>query len=294
MLYRWLRFTALACGIAYGQQREFEVASVKYVGPWDDEKSMSQRGGPGTSDPTHIFCENIGLLTLLSRAYGLSFEQISGPKWLDSVQYTIIANLPPGTTKDDLPKMWQRLLEERFHLAVHHVPKDFPVYELVVAKNGPKLKASAGDPGKRVPGSLPTHGEDGFPVLPPGSRHAFFQPMENGVHITRETFRDYSMQELVQELAWPLGAPSSWDHVISVGRIVDKTGLTGKYDFKLQYEGMHNPGGAFPPPGPDGQVGSAPTLFNALQQQLGLKLQESKAPFDVLVVDHVDRIPTEN
>jgi uncharacterized protein (TIGR03435 family) len=233
------------------------------------------------------------MLTLLVSAYRVDFDQISGPSWLDSIQYTVIANVPAGTTKEQLPMMWQRLLQERFHLEVHHEVRDFPTYELVVAKGGPKLKPSAGDPGKPVPGVRPAQGADGFPILPPGARHFFSQPIENGVQITRETFRDASMAELAQEIAWPLGQ-RSWEHSISVGRIVDKTGLPGKYDFRLEYTGTHSPGGAFSQPGADGQASTVPDLFGAVQRQLGLKIEASKAPADILVVDHVDRMPTEN
>jgi uncharacterized protein (TIGR03435 family) len=255
---------------------------------------MSQRGGPGTPDPTRIDYENVTLLTLLVRAYRVDFDQISGPPWLDSIQYTVIANVPAGTAKEHLPTMWQGLLKERFHLAVHHEVKDLPRYELVVAKGGPKLRPSAGDPGKPGPSGLrPTQGADGFPVLPPGGRHGVFQPIENGVAVTRETFRDFSMQELAQELAWPLGQ-RPWEHVMSVGRMVDKTGLEGKYDFRLEYAGTHSPGGALSQRGADGQIGSAPDLFDAVQRQLGLKIEASKAPIDILVVDHVDRMPTGN
>lgn len=180
MWRRWLCLIALAHGYAWGQERQFEVVSVRYVGAYDTEKTTSLRGGPGTSDPAHIVWENA--------------------------------------------------------LMLH-----------------------------------------GFPVLPPGAHHALFQPIEDGVQVTRETFRDFSMAELVQELAWPLGEHPSWEHVLSVGRVVDKTGLRGKYDFKLYYAGAHHPGGALPQPGRDGEPGVAPTLFDALRQQLGLKLQETKA-----------------
>jgi uncharacterized protein (TIGR03435 family) len=254
---------------------------------------MSQRGGPGTSDPTRITYRNVTMLILLARAYRVDFDQISGPAWLDSIQYTVIANVPASTAKGELPSMWQQLLKERFHLAVHHEVKDLPRYQLVVAKGGPKLHPSAGDPGKLVPGVRPTRGVDGFPILPPGARHFFYQPIENGVQITRETFRDSSIQELAQELAWPLGE-RSWEHVMSVGRIVDKTGLQGKYDFRLEYAGAHSAGGAFAQSSADGQLSGVPDLFDAVQRQLGLNIEASKAPTDILVVDHVDRMPTKN
>jgi len=272
----------------------FEVASVKYAGPYNNDGAPVQRGGPGTPDPDRITCENIPMLAYLARAYGLDFGQISGPPWLSTEQYTVIATLPSGTTKDQLPEMWQGLLEERFHLAVHHAAKDLPIYELVIAKNGPRLKNSARNPGQPVAGSGRLLADrDGFPVLTPGVHQAVFQATVDGERVTRETFRDYSMEDLVKNLAWPLGC-TEWEHVICTGHVVDKTGLTGKYDFTLEYAGVYYPGGAFPPPREDGQPSRAPSLFDAVQQQLGLQLREVKAPMDVLVVDHVDKIPTEN
>ncbi len=285
-------FAQLAPDQPHGHR--FEVASVKYVGPYNNDRDPEQRGGPGTSEPNRITRENISMLAFLARAYGQDFSQISGPPWLSTEQYTIIATLPPGTTKDQLPEMWRGLLEERFHLAVHHATRDLPVYELVIAKNGPRLRDSAGNPGQPVAGSgRLIAGRDGFPVLPPGVRQAAFQPIVDGERVTRETFRDYSMEDLVKNLAWPLGC-TEWEHVICTGHVVDKTGLTGKYDFTLEYAGAHDPGGAFPPAREDGQPSRAPSLFDAVQQQLGLQLREAKAPMDVLVVDHVDKIPTEN
>jgi uncharacterized protein (TIGR03435 family) len=249
------------------------------------------RGGPGTSDPARITYENVMMLRLLERGFGVDFNKVSGPSWLDSLQYTIIANVPAGTTKEQLPMMWQHLLKERFHLTVHHETRDFPAYELVVAKGGPKLQPSAGDPGKPPqPGLRWTVGADGFPVLPPGGRHGLTMANENGVQVTRETFRYYTMPELCQQLAWPLGE-FPWQHVASVGHIVDKTGLAGRYDFRLEYTGTHAPGGAFLKPG---ELGAAPDLFGAVQRQLGLQIKTSKAPADVLVVDHIDKMPTAN
>lgn len=241
------------------------------------------RGGPGTSDPARLAWENVPMLRLLAGAYGFDFDQIDAPKWIDSERYTLVANLPAGTSKADLQRMLQRLLRERFHLAAHLVRREFRTYELVVAKNGPRLARSAGDPGRPAPGALPTLGPGGFPALARGSRHAAFQPIENGEQVTRETFRDYTMAQLVQDLAWPLAEPSHWDHAVSLARIVDKTGLTGAYDFKLYY--------AQPQPTAGGQPSAAPSLFDAVQQQLGLKIQEGKALLDAVVVDRLDRLP---
>ncbi len=296
---RWLLLITLAgfmraeC-LPDGAESRFEVASVKAVGPYSNERSPSLRGGPGTSDPERITWENVSLIGLINRAYGVEFGRISGPEWLSVEQYTVTAKIPAGATKEELAPMWRNLLEERFHLAVHHTTKELPVYELVVAKGGPRLKASAGDPGKPVPGgprAMPD--AKGFPILPPGVRNTVFMPTEDGERVTRETFRDFSMEDFAKNLAWPLGTPI-WEHVISTGTVLDRTGLSGRYDFTLEYLGIYYPGGAFPAPRADGLPSHVANLFEALPQQLGLRLRETKAPMDVLVIDHADRVPTEN
>ena len=294
-MFHRLCILAVACCAVHSQPAApaFEVAAISYVGPYDGDRDVSMRGGPGTSEPTRVTYENVTLVNLLSRAYGVDFDQISGPPWLASLQYTVIANVPAGAAREDLPLMWQRLLRERFHVAVHHEVKDVPGYALVVAKGGPKLQPSKGNPGEAQPGQRPTKGADGFPILPPGARHFPWLSNENGERVTRETFRDFTMQELAQELAIPLGQ-RLWEHFVSVGRIVDKTGLQGKYDFRLEYAGTHSPGGAFPPPRADGQPRDFPDLLDAVERQLGLKIEASKIPIDTLVVDRVDKMATAN
>jgi uncharacterized protein (TIGR03435 family) len=104
------------------------------------------------------------------------------------------------------------------------------------------------------------------------------------------------MVEFVKEqLDWPLSTLLASYQAIAMGRVVDNTGLDGRYDFTLEYAGRRNsPGGAFPQPLPAGETDTAPFLFDALRQQLGLMLKEGKASLDVLVVDHVDKVPSEN
>jgi uncharacterized protein (TIGR03435 family) len=259
---------------------KFEVASVKPAARDKDAPSVMQ-GGPGTSDPERIVYQRQSLSRLLCVAYGIDFDQISGPSWLSTELYTVTAKVPPDATKEDLRLMWQDLLAERFHLKAHVIQKDFPVYELSVAKGGPKLQKSGEGPVKEEPG---------FPVPRAGEKWALsIAPPRN----TRQTFRDYSMAELVQQLRWPLGATAGTG-TVAMGRIIDKTGLDGRYDFTLEFAGYRAPGGAFPPPLADGQTDTAPPLFDAVRQQLGLTLEQKKAPLDVLVVDSVDRAPAEN
>jgi uncharacterized protein (TIGR03435 family) len=133
-----------ACFTAGGQESahpKFDVVSIRPVGPREDASGAFMRGGPGTADPERITWRE-ALVRVLTRAYGVDFDQISGPSWLGTEHYDIVANVPAGTTKEQLRLMWQDLLAERFHLKAHMIQKDFPGYELSVAKNGPKLARS--------------------------------------------------------------------------------------------------------------------------------------------------------
>jgi uncharacterized protein (TIGR03435 family) len=269
-------------GSIFATAQEFEVASVKTAGPERDGPT-AYRLGPGTDDPERITFERQSMLRLLNVAYGLDFDQISGPAWLATEYYSVDAKVPPGTTKEQVKLMWQNLLEERFHLKAHFTSKEFPAWELTVAKSGPKLRKSGEGAPKLEPG---------FPVLAAGSRHGVAMAPPRNV---RQTFHGYTMAEFCQQLAWTVSpeGQSGWLGYASVARVVDKTGLDGTYDFTLEFAGRLQ-SGAYPPPLPDGESDTAPYLFDALRQQLGLQLEERKSKLDVLVVDHVDRVPTEN
>jgi uncharacterized protein (TIGR03435 family) len=260
----------------------FEVASVKPAGP-EREGRTAFRLGPGTDDPERIAIERQSMLRLLAIAYGLDWDQISGPSWLGDEYYAVEAKVPPGTTKEQVKLMWQNLLAERFDLKIRATTKEVSVYELSVAKNGSKLKKS---------GEVPAPPDPGFPVPRAKTRHAVAMAPPRNV---LQTFRSYSMTEFCHDLAWTVSeeGQSPWLGYFSVGRVVDKTGLEGTYDFTLEFAGRYQ-GGAHPPALPEGQADTAPNLFGALQQQLGLRLDERKARIEALVVEHVNRVPVEN
>jgi uncharacterized protein (TIGR03435 family) len=214
----------------------FEVASVK--------PNPSGSGHAGIDvDGNMIRMTNVTLEAAIVWAYEVSAPQLSGPAWLESERYDIVAKTASGAPE---PAMMRALLIERFKLAVHGGTKEFPIYVLVVAKNGPKLKKA--DPG----------GDD--------------MSSKRG-HVTA---RSVSMARLADFLARPrtgLGRP-----------VVDKTGLDGVFDFTLDWT-----------PDSDAQTSEAPlSIFVALQEQLGLKLETQKGPVEVLIVDHVEKIPVEN
>jgi uncharacterized protein (TIGR03435 family) len=275
-----LAIAVFACALAGGQSGDdklsFEVASVRPSGP---ASVRNFSGGPGTRDPERFTATRAEFNDLLSTAYGMDFGQISGPGWISSDYYDVNIKVPPGATKDQFKKMLQALLVERFHLSVHHQIKVFPVYELVIAKNGPKLKLSkeASGPAAQFPGPFSSDPE-GFPVIPEGQ--ANLACAYDGSGIGHWTARRQTMAALARSLTAPMAAGR---------RVIDKTGLDGKYDFKLYYDTGAGRSGAAPH-----DNDTVPTIEQALQQQLGLKLLDAKVSLDTIVVDHAERIPTAN
>jgi uncharacterized protein (TIGR03435 family) len=238
----------------------------------------SVRGGPGSSDPGRITYTNISLMSVLTRAYDVKAYQISGPDWLDMERYDIAAKVPAGATKEQFNLMLQNLLAERFNLALHHESKEVQGYELVPGKRGPKLRESteveSSDPGPRMP---PKMDANGFPQL---DRPGMVMMMTMGPKgsIARLTAKAVPVFALIQNLTGQLKRP-----------VMDKTGLTGKYDFTLEFapEGLS-------PVQLDAPDESGPNLLTAVQEQLGLKLEPKKTLLDMLIIDRADKTPTEN
>jgi uncharacterized protein (TIGR03435 family) len=283
--------------IAFGQAEfSFEVASVKPAAP-QGAGSFGMRGGPGSPDPERIAYSNVAMRSVLMNAYDVQSDQISGPAWLDSARFDIDAKIAPGATREQFRIMLQGLLAERFHLALHREKKEFPVYELVVAKNGPKFKKSVvsqdAPPPPAAPGGRGGVDPNSFPVPP---AHQTAQRATNG--IARMAGNQVTMAVLAQALKFPMTFLAGNGGMMGLNaRVVDKTGLEGEYDVTLEYEWP----GMVPSPAPGtadglpaGIAAPAPSIFTALQQQLGLKLEPTKELFEVLVVDHAEKTPTEN
>src|SRR5580700_4776117 len=145
----------LAAAAAYGQDTNakltFEVASIKPAAPPGGSPGVialrvMANGGPGTGDPGRWTAENFSLANLISAAYDLKRYQYSGPAWMDDTRFDVVAKLPGGATKEQFRVMLQNLLADSFKLAIHHEKKEMQVYELVIAKNGLKLKESVPEP----------------------------------------------------------------------------------------------------------------------------------------------------
>jgi uncharacterized protein (TIGR03435 family) len=232
----------------------------------------------GTLVGEEFHCASIPLKPLLLIAYGLRNDQLEGPSWLESERYSIVAKAPAGAGSQQLPAMLQNLLVERFGLVVHRESREMSIYELVVAKGGLKMK-EAEAPAEAGASTEFTHNKDGLPEYPPGVPGLF--ATSGGTPPDRFSWVSARMQpigNLLNMLQYQIGCP-----------VVDKTGLTGLYDFNLRYAG-----GSAAASSDLAASDPEPTLFEAFEKQLGLRLEAKKGPVEVLVVDKVNRTPTEN
>jgi uncharacterized protein (TIGR03435 family) len=242
----------------------FEVADVKV------NKSGELRMAIDIQPGGRVTMRNVPMKVLIVFAYHLRPEALAGgPKWLESERFDVVAKAPETASPDDVRRMAQTLLAERFKLVVHKEQKIMPAYALVLGKFGPKLQPSETDllSGQRC---VPGQGQ-------PDQRHVECR------HITLALLADY-LQEL---------APR--DFMVPV---VDQTGLKGAYDFKLDWTPTASPTAAAPSaenaPATAPPVEAGPTIFDAVQLQLGLKLESKRLPLPIIVVDHVERVPSEN
>jgi len=254
---RFLLMLAILATDALCQTPAFEVASVK-PHPWP--------GGNGTLGVTvrgnTLYAEHVGLSDLIEYAWDLKEGQLSGgPSWatragklVDSELFQVTAkaggsdgDAPPPASEFRL--MLQALLADRFHLQVHHVQKEMPVYNLVLAKGGPKLKES----------------------LPDAEAVASMSPLgRNGIRLVAvKTTIPFLVDSVLYHAA---GRP-----------VFDKTGLGGYYDFTLEWVPTSASAEV------DASTMEGQFLFTAIQSQLGLKLEPGMAEFDTIVIDHAER-----
>jgi uncharacterized protein (TIGR03435 family) len=255
----------------------FEVASIK---PNTSGTNMVRIMAPPNGG--RLTATNISLRMLITYAYKIrNFELTGGPAWMDSERYDITAKAEDGANgQDHLQLMTRTLLEDRFRLMLHHETKEVPVYVLLAGKSGPKLpEGEAGSCVELSPTSPPPPGR-GPGQLPPTPCGGFFMGPNTLVG------GKISMTQFVDGLSNILGRP-----------VIDKTAFTGTFDVHLQFtpEGTAFAGGFPGMPGglPQGFDTSGPSIFTAVQDQLGLKLESQKGPADILVIDHAEK-PSEN
>ena len=229
--------------VAQAQQRPAEPAEFEVVSV--KPADPTSRGSSSGAPPGRLVMRGASLKNLILNAYHLNEYQLyGGPMWADSARFNIDAKLPAGARQDRIPLMMQSMLADRFKLEFHRETRILREYALVIARGGPRLgKPSEGDH-KGVATSQNTNQITGW-----------------GMPISK----------LVEMLIGAVGAP-----------VIDRTGLSGRYDFDLKFA-------SFEAPGDD----TLPSIFAVLQEQLGLKLEAIKGPVEVLVIDRAEK-PTEN
>lgn len=240
---------------------QFETASVKLSKECLYDTSIS-RGG--------VALKGVPLTPILVHAFKIGADRISGPSWLETVCFDVIARLPQGAKTDQVPIMLQALLADRFQLRAHKESRMGTEYALVIDKGGPKLKES-------------TESSNFMRGRPPAS----LAVRRDGAGIKGAMTMDMLARTLSRA---------------GYGPVVDATGLDGKYEIDLMWVpeptfGPRGPSASAAEPGlPDVGQASTPTedLFSALRHSFGLRLEPRKTPIDFLVVDHVERVPTEN
>jgi uncharacterized protein (TIGR03435 family) len=265
---------------------EFDVATIY------PSKDIHPGGAMGFSEDSYR-ARNMTMRFVIKSAYDLwgggGEMVLGGPKWLDTDGYYITAKLDaavadklkklsPDQRKLTQDSMVRALLADRFKLAIHREAKEFPVYALTIAKAGLKLHEA-------TPGDTYEHAFQGGPARAGEIMDII------GTEPAGNTMTIYGFGVSMSALAHDLGTKA--------GQIVqDKTGLTGNYDFTLKYwlklilvssDGTPDPQAAAAASEPAG----GPGLFTAIQQQLGLKLDSTKGPLQIVVIDHIEK-PSDN
>jgi uncharacterized protein (TIGR03435 family) len=286
---------------------------------------LGQRGGPGSNDPGRFTFGRVTLMQLMLKAYSVQMDQIQGPAWMNDFSgtniYNVIATMPPDTTNEQFQAMLRNLLIERFQMKLHHETRNFPGYELSVAPGGPKLQETTHNeprdtsPDPSVRPAPPKFNPDGSIELRPGPQMA----VRTGKGAEHAQFQAQTMPFFASQLGNMVSRALGNDMNGPRPRVADETGLTGKYDFTLEFDcrGCQGLAGLSPAiratmpllagrgeaetPAPQSaslanDPGSGlPNIFNALEKQLGLKLVKVKdVPVDVIVIDHAEKAPLEN
>jgi uncharacterized protein (TIGR03435 family) len=327
----------LATGAAFAQTapKTFEVASIKPAAPIDMMKMAQQMQNGGEMpkigmhvNPGRVEFIYVDLKTLVSIAYKLKVYQVSGPDWMATQRFDIMATFPSGATRADIPEMLQAMLKERLKLEAHLENKEHSVLALVVGKGGPKLQESEGGAPSPIDESAPLKSGEMESDTPDGPvrttmdlkngagsvnmgakgtmKFTFDRPTPGSApdmstmafHIAGKQMTMAGFVEILGQFASQMGGGSG-------RQIVDMTGLKGHYDVALSIpfadliamakaQGMDMPNmpgaaGAGAATDPSG----AGSMFSSVQA-LGLGLESRKAAVDQVVVDHAEKVPTEN
>jgi uncharacterized protein (TIGR03435 family) len=277
-----IAFAAVLSGQSASTGPEFEVASIKAATMTDAGRLIGMR-----ADGARVDIGLESLVHLISMAYRLEIPRISGPDWIAGQRFDIQAKIPEGTSQEQVPEMLQALLAERFHLKVHHQPRETDVYALLVGKDGLHMKEARPDAGKSTKPMTAGPGERVLLInMLNDLGGANTVSMLNRRRTVFEGER-VTMADLIGLLKRYVDRP-----------VFDRTGLTGAYEIALDVPRVgilaRRIGARGDAPAPeDGASEPDISIFSSIQK-LGLRLDPQRISLDYIVVDHADKMPTEN
>lgn len=326
----------LAAGIACGQAPKgslaFEVASVRPSAPIDMGLLAAQiqagkipRFGPHV-DGLRAEYDYMSLKDLIAEAYNVKGFQITGPAWLGSQRFDVVAKMPDGAKKEDAPAMLQALLADRFKLTVHQDKQEHPVLALIVGKDGPKLKDAAAPPepiaddAPLKPGEFKMDGPDGPIRVTRNADGTTTMNMGAKGIITQRIDMANQTVHLESSSATMTGFADMLTTLMQMGggggrQVVDMTGLKGNYVVAVDVSladimavarermremgmdagaGQAGAGATDKMPGTEASDPSSGSSVYASVEKLGLKLDQRKTQAEQVVIDHVEKMPTEN
>jgi uncharacterized protein (TIGR03435 family) len=247
MIVRTVEVALFACGFSFGQV-VFEVASIRPAAPVEFGRTSVRRTiVKENALEGRLNYQGVSLTDLIGDAYRVQHRQISGPDWLSSQRFDILAVIPAARSNDQISQMLEALLRERFNLKTHEETKEEKVYRLFVVNSGANLEKAERESG--------ISGRSTKTVERVNAR------------TTLASFAEYLSERLDRP-------------------VLDQTALTGVYSIRLEW--MPDTAAAA------GADAAGPSIFTAVQEQLGLRLVAAKTSVQLLIVDHIEKYPTDN
>jgi len=278
----------------------FEVASIRPSAPITPEMVQSGKLHAGMKiDGARVDIGNYTLLQLITKAYDVKSYQVQGLPWMVPMaqRFDVIANLPPGATKEQVPQMLKALLADRFKLVIHEESKDQKVYALVVGKGGIKMKETA----PAADGAGPNPGVTGSSSVSINTSKGGGSEVSTGTGLRQKMTPSADGKSMHFEISKASMALFAEGMTPLVDRpILDMTELKGDYEiaFDISMQELmavaRNAGANVPPPDANAEASDPQGSIFTAMQGLGLKLEPRKAPLKMIVVEKAEKAPTEN
>jgi uncharacterized protein (TIGR03435 family) len=291
-VFRYLSFAVVLCGAAFAQTAETASPEAKSA---EAKPKFEVADVHVSTATTNLFAKGpfirgsryelrtANMVDLIRAAYNMDAEKVlGGPSWLEMDRFDVIAKAPPKSTPETLSAMLQGLLVERFQLVVHNDTQPVPAYKLTVGKHPTLKKADVSEEGPKDGAPVGMGSTPGckFTMPPPPGPPAGGGAPGPMVPTFTYTCHNITMEAFARDMRRMIAI----QQYLGDTQVVDETELKGSWDFTFKYSLR----------GPVATAGDTITIFDAMEKQLGLKLERVKVPTAVLVVDSVNRKPTDN